>query len=157
MPSSRRPPRPSLTALSLLQREIGHLFARLNEIEHVEGTTGAGEWAPGLDVFESRGSLVITAEVPGLGPDALTVTCREREVVISGERRERRPPGIAGFLCMERPQGRFQRRVPCDVAVDLKQATATLYNGILTVTLPRLRDRRGREVEIPVTRGGNDG
>ena len=82
---------------------------------------------------------------------------REREIVLTGERRERRPPGVCGFLCVERPQGRFARTVAFDVAVDLKQARATLKDGVLTLTLPRLRDRRGREVEIPVERGEGDG
>ncbi len=153
---TRRAPRASLTALSLLQREIGQLFERLGEIEHVE-RPGTGEWAPSLDVYESRGSLVITAEVPGFSPDSLKVVCREREIVLSGERRERRPAGACGFLCVERPQGRFARTVAFDVAVDLKQAKATLKDGVLTLTLPRLRDRRGREVEIPVERGEGDG
>ncbi|HVQ30988.1 MAG TPA: Hsp20/alpha crystallin family protein [Vicinamibacteria bacterium] len=156
MSVTRRAPRASLTALSLLQREIGQLFERLGEIEHVE-RPGTGEWSPSLDVYESRGSLVITAEVPGFGPDSLRVIGREREIVLTGERRERKPPGVCGFLCVERPQGRFARTVAFDVAVDLKQARATLQDGVLTLTLPRLRDRRGREVEIPVERGEGDG
>ena len=152
----RRAPRASLTALSLLQREIGELFERLGGIEHVE-RPGTGDWAPSLDVYESRGSLVVTAEVAGLSPESLKVVCREREIVLSGERRERRPSGVRGFLCVERPQGRFARTVAFDAAVDLKQAKATLRDGVLTLTLPRLRDRRGRELEIPVERGEGDG
>jgi HSP20 family protein len=152
----RAPPRSSLPAISLLQREIGQLFERLSEIEQVD-RPGAGEWAPSLDVYESKGSLVITAEVPGLHPESLKVVCREREIVIVGERRERRASGACGFLCMERPQGRFSRTVSFDVTVDLKQATARLKDGVLTVTLPRLRERRGREVEIPVEQGDADG
>lgn len=156
MPSEKRVPRPSLTAISLLQREIGQLFERLAEVERVD-RPGAGEWAPSLDVYESRGSLVIAAEVPGLHPESLKVVCREREVALSGERREKRPSGVCGFLCMERPQGRFQRIIAFDAAVDVKQARAVLQGGILTLTLPRLRDRRGREVEIPVEHGDRDG
>jgi HSP20 family protein len=156
MALTRRAPRASLTALSLLQREIGQLFQRLAEIEHVD-RPGSGEWAPSLDVYESKGSLVITAEVPGLSGDSLKVVGREREIVLSGERRERRPVGACSFLCVERPQGRFERTVAFDVAVDLKQARALLKDGVLTLTLPRLRDRRGREVEIPVERGDGDG
>jgi HSP20 family protein len=152
----RRAPRTSLTSLSLLQREIGQLFERLSEIEQVD-RPGTGEWAPSLDVYEAKGSLIITAEVPGLRPESLKVVCREREIVLSGERRERRAPGACGFLCMERPQGRFSRTVSFDVTVDLKQARAHLKDGVLTLTLPRLRERRGREVEIPVEQGEGDG
>jgi HSP20 family protein len=58
---------------------------------------------------------------------------------------------------MERPQGKFERTIGLDSPVDVKQARATLKAGILTLTLPRLRDRRGREVEIPVEHGDRDG
>ncbi len=142
-----------LTAMSLLQREINQLFERLAEIDRSEGTV-AGEWSPSVDVYESRGKLVLVAEVPGLPPESVRVVVRDRELVISGERRERRPSvGIAAFLCMERPSGRFERTIPLDVAVDVKQAAARLEGGLLTVTLPRLKDRRGRETAIPIERG----
>ena len=156
MSTPRRAPRASLTAISLLQREIGSLFERLSEIEQVD-RPGTGEWSPSLDVYESRGNLIVTAEVPGFGPESLKVVCREREILISGERRERRPPGVCGFLCMERPQGRFSRTVSFDAAVDQKQARAILKDGVLILTLPRLRDRRGREIEVPVERGEGNG
>jgi HSP20 family protein len=156
MSQERRTRGTPLTAISLLQREIGQLFERLAEVERVD-RPGSGEWAPNLDVFERSGNLVIAAEVPGLRPESLKVVCREREVCLSGERREKRPPGIRGFLCMERPQGRFERTIGLDAVVDVKQARAVLKDGVLTLTLPRLRDRRGREVEIPVELGDRDG
>ena len=53
---------------------------------------------------------------------------------------------------MERPQGRFKRVIPLDIAVDLREAHASLEDGLLTITLPRVKDRRGREVVIPVAR-----
>lgn len=150
MTSTRKAPRPSLTAMSLLQREINQLFARLAEFDRVE-RGASGEWAPSVDVYESRDRLVVVAEVPGLTAESLRVVCREREIVISGERRERRTAaGTAAYLCIERPHGRFTRTIPLDVAVDVRQAQARLAGGLLTVTLPRLKDRRGRETVIPI-------
>jgi len=95
--------------------------------------------------------VVVVVEAPGLPADALKVVYRERELVLSGERRARRPGAGTGFLCLERPHGRFERTIPLDVAVDVSQAEATLLGGLLTVTLPRLKDRRGRETIIPIT------
>src|SRR5258708_21808078 len=145
MSMTKKAPRPPLTALSLLQREVNRLFERLSGFERAERPM-PGEWAPSVDGDERRGRLVVVAEVPGLTPESLRLVCRERELVISGERRERRPPAsIAAFLCMERPHGRFQRTIHLDVAVDLKQAEARLVGGVLTAPLPRLKDRRGRQ------------
>ena len=149
MTVSRRSPRTPISALALLQQEVNQLFDRLALLDRSERIAG-GEWSPGVDVFESRGRLVVVVEVPGLPADALKVVYREREIVVSGERRARRPGAGAGFLCLERPHGRFERTIPFDVAVDVAQAQASLKEGILTITLPRLKERRGRETVIPI-------
>jgi HSP20 family protein len=152
MSTTRRAPRPSLTELALLQREVNQLFERLSELDTTSQPT-AGEWFPSVDVYECRGTVMVVVEVPGLGPDSLRVLFRDRQLVISGERRERRPtPGTAAFMCMERPTGRFTRTIPLDLALDVRQAEARLQGGLLTVLIPRLKDRRGRETVIPVAR-----
>ena len=41
---------------------------------------------------------------------------------------------------------------PIDSAVDLKQSEARLEGGLLTISLPRLKDRRGQRTSIPIRR-----
>jgi HSP20 family protein len=148
----RKALRTSLSELALLQREVNQLFERLHEAERVERPESAA-WLPSADVYECGGSLKIVMEVPGLAPESLRVACKDHDLVISGERRERRPAaGTAAFVCMERHQGRFKRAIPIDIAVDLQKAEARLSGGLLIVTLPRLKDRRGRETVIPLRR-----
>ena len=149
MSLTKRAPRAALTDLASLQREIDQLFGRLGAEGRRE--PAAGEWSPSTDVFESRGNIVIVVEVPGLTPENLRVTYKNHRLLISGERRERRPPaGQPVFLCMERPQGRFVRSIPLDQAVDIPRAQAQLKEGVLTIVVPRLKDRRGRETIIPI-------
>ena len=148
---TRRPPRPPVSALALLQQEVGEMVQRLTLLDRADRLPGS-EWSPAVDVFESKDCLVVVMEVPGLTPDALRVVYRERELVLSGERRARRTGPGATFHCLERPHGRFERAIPLDVAVDVARAKASLAGGILTVFLPRLRERRGRETVIPIER-----
>jgi HSP20 family protein len=138
--------------LALLQREVNQLFERLAEFEQGERPPAPG-WVPSADVYECGDNLVVVVEVPGLAPDALRVSCGDQGLVVSGERKERRPAaGSTAFLCVERPHGRFRRPIPLNVPVDLRRARARLAGGLLTITLPRLKDRRGRETAIPVER-----
>ena len=125
-----------------------HRLTLLDRSDRLPGS----EWSPAVDVFESRDRLVVVMEVPGLPPDALRVVVRERDLVLSGERRARRIGPGATFHCLERPHGRFERAIPLDVAVDVARAQASLAGGVLTVVLPRLRERRGRETVIPIER-----
>ncbi len=148
---TRRPPRLPISALALLQQEVGDIVHRLALLDRSDRLPGS-EWSPAVDVFESRDRLVVAVEVPGLPPEALRVVYRERELVLAGERRARRMGPGATFHCLERPHGRFERTIPLDVAVDVARAKASLAGGILTVVLPRLRERRGRETAIPIER-----
>jgi HSP20 family protein len=148
---TRRLPRPPISALALLQQEVGDIVNRLTLLDRSDRLPGS-EWSPAVDVFESRDRLVVVVEVPGLPPEALRVVYRERELVLAGERRARRMGPGATFHCVERPHGRFERTIPLDVAVDVARAKASLAGGILTIVLPRLRERRGRETPIPIER-----
>jgi HSP20 family protein len=103
-----------------------------------------------VDVYECGGCLMVVAEVPGLSLEALRVTCANQQLVITGERRSRRPGGGAAYLCLERPHGRFSRTIPLDTAVNASRAEARLSGGLLLIRLPRLEDRRGRETVIPI-------
>ena len=148
---TRRVQRPPISALALLQQEMGELVHRLSILDRADRLPGS-EWSPAVDVYESRDRLVVVIEVPGLPPESLQVVFRERELVFAGERRARRTGPGTTFLCLERPHGRFERAIPLEVPVDVAHARATLAGGLLTVTLPRLRERRGRETAIPIER-----
>jgi HSP20 family protein len=148
---SRRGERLPVSAVALLRQEVSDLFQRLSAYDRSERLP-AGEWCPPVDVFESRDRLVIVVEVPGLPPEALHVAFRGGALVLSGERRARKSGGEVSFLCFERPHGHFQRTIPLEVPLDVSRARATLAGGLLTVTVPRLRERRGQETVVPIER-----
>ena len=150
MPLSRRPPRDEPTDLAALQQELNQLFERLAEFDRADHPA-EGEWIPSVDIYECRGSLMVVVEVPGMPPENLRVAHADGRLIITGERRDRKPAGGA-FLCMERPQGRFTRAILLDEAVDMRQAEAHVRGGLLTITIPRVKDRRGSETVIPVRR-----
>jgi HSP20 family protein len=131
-------------------QELERLFARLGLPS--DGASAIEGWTPCVDIFEADGALTVVMEVPGLSPDSVQVIWNNGRLKVSGERRERRPAGAVAFLCMERPHGRFTRTVALDVPVDVRRAQARLAGGLLSIVLPRLDDRRGRETVIPVER-----
>jgi HSP20 family protein len=150
MPPSRRTA-PNADDLPALQREINLLFERLSFFDRGEPAAG-GEWIPSVDVFERDGAVVVVVEVPGLGPEALRVAIRDDALVLSGERRAKRPAVAGTYLCLERPSGRFARTIPLERALDVRRASARLKGGLLTISIPRRDERRGRETQIPVQR-----
>ena len=143
--------RPPMSALAMLQQEVNELFQRLSILDRSDRLPGS-EWSPAVDVLELRDRLLVIVEVPGLAPESLKVAFRDRTLVLCGDRRAPRVGPGASFHCLERPHGKFERAIPLDLPVDVASARATLAGGVLTVTLPRLRERRGRETLIPIER-----
>jgi HSP20 family protein len=150
MSHARKPGRP-VTELAYLQKEIDHLVSRLTELDRAEQVS-ATEWSPSVDVYECHEQLVIVVEVPGLAPDELKIVCRNHQIVVSGERRPESPEHSIAFLCMERPHGRFSRTIPLHLALDVQHAEASLQGGLLTITIPRLKERRRSEFVISIHR-----
>ena len=148
---SRRVDYAPVSALALLRQEVQELFHRISALDRSEPLPAA-EWCPPADVFESRENLLLVLEVPGLPPESLRVVFRRGALVVSGERRARRAGGGVSFLCLERPHGRFERTIPLDLPLDVARARASVHAGLLTVTVPRRRERRGQDVVVPIER-----
>jgi HSP20 family protein len=143
-----------VSALALLQREIGALVHRLAFLDRSERLPS--EWCPPVDVFEANDALVVVVEVPGLAPESLKVAFRHGCVVVTGERHACRNDSAVSFLCLERLNGRFERTIPIEGPLDVARARATLGRGLLTVTVPRLSERRGQERVVHIERESSE-
>ncbi|HEX9191833.1 MAG TPA: Hsp20/alpha crystallin family protein [Candidatus Deferrimicrobiaceae bacterium] len=108
---------------------------------------------PLSDVAEADDSVRIRLELPGVPPASVQVRVRGDCLEVSGEKVQDLPQGEASYLCLERIFGRFRRVFEVVGAVNLAQVSARMRDGILEVTIPKVRERRGRERHIPVTEG----
>lgn len=112
----------------------------------------AGECMPVVDVFETERSVEIVLDLPGVTADAIRILYKAGVLLIVGEKE--RPDlskrGPASFHLVERDFGRFARAVRINAAIDGAQARARLANGELRVVLPRIADRRGAGLLVPI-------
>ena len=115
------------------------------------GVRGATGFVPAIDLYETAAAVEIVADLPGVGADALRIVCTRGVVVIAGQKR---PPTCehhdAAFRQAERCFGQFCRVFRLTGAVDAGRARATLTAGELHLTIPRIEERRGREIRIPI-------
>jgi HSP20 family protein len=84
-------------------------------------------------------------------PAAVRIVCKGDSVLIAGEKAPRRARAESTFHLVERGYGRFARAVRLTRSCDTSKATATLQNGELHISLPKIADRRGKAVSIPIT------
>jgi HSP20 family protein len=92
--------------------------------------------------------------LPGLTAEQINIGATNTQLRIWGEKKRRVGRNkILSHLCSERSYGKFTRLVPLRWTVGLHDATAEVNNGMLTIHLPKIEDRRGVEIRIPVTDG----
>jgi HSP20 family protein len=148
----RRGALPEISSLSSLQREFGKIFDQLSELDRSDaGGIGLGEWFPRVDVLETAKDVVVKVEAPGLAKNEIAVAFQGPKLILSGEKKQAKVDrSIRGYLCLERSFGKFSRALYVDRAVDLTKARAELEAGVLTVTIPKLKDRRGSEFHLEI-------
>jgi HSP20 family protein len=128
--------------------DLRRLFIELSRTAGVGTLTG--ECSPALDVYETDDVVEIAMDLPGVDAAAIRIVAKGSSVLIAGEKTPRRGQGDSSFHLVERGYGRFARVVRLTSACETSRAQATLEAGELRVSLPKIKDRRGRSRSIPI-------
>src|SRR6476646_4847313 len=104
------------------------LLALHEQLGHLVGTDAPG-WTPPVDLYETAGEYVLTAELPGLAGEQIDIPCEQ-------------------FHRVERGHGRFSRAFALPEIIDVEAITADLKDGILTITIPKAADRGARRIDV---------
>ena len=121
------------------------LLALQEQIGQIVGTDAPG-WTPPVDLYETGGAFVLTAELPGLNRDDIEIHAEESRIVIRGERAGQVP--CEQYHRVERGHGRFSRAFLLPDPIDIEAVTADLKDGLLTITLPKAGGRGARRVDV---------
>ncbi|HEY1308104.1 MAG TPA: Hsp20/alpha crystallin family protein [Vicinamibacterales bacterium] len=135
-----------------LPDDVRRLFETIWQTVDPADAVGAVECSPPLDVLESEAGVDVLVDLPGISQESLQVVFARNTLLIAGRKR---PPACdhrheAAFHVAERTFGRFARIVSLEGSFDADRAVATLSAGELRISLPRIEDRRGREIRIAV-------
>jgi len=135
------------------QASLSHPARLLMEAEAFLDSLTLGTWLPNVDLCETNELYTVRVELPGVDLKDVSLTIRDAVVRVSGVKRE---PNVSQkllcYYCLERRYGKFLREINLESVVDARRATAQLDNGVLIVELPKLVERRGRVLEIPIVR-----
>src|SRR3954467_9832497 len=126
------------------QREVGRLFETL---EPLQPWRVARQFPP-VNLYDAGDRYVLTAPVPGMGPDELDLSITGETLTLRGERK--RSEGVAdeNFRRRERFAGRWTRTVTLPDRVESTQVAASYAQGVLTITLPKAESARPRQIAV---------
>jgi HSP20 family protein len=125
---------------------------RLRQLLEGESSPGAaGDCTPPMDVVETSAGVEVLLDLPGVPRSHVTVVFSQGTLVVAGRKVPRScAHSEAAFHLAERGFGRFVRAVRLSGAFDGGQAQASLAEGELRIVLPRIQERRGRDIRIDV-------
>lgn len=143
-----------IAELERLRARVGRLFAALQEAAEMAALDAPGAWLPPADLCESGEVVTVSLELPGVRAADVEVRLAGAQLRVTGRKRKSAPRGVISHLCSERSYGQFTRTIPLRWPIRAAGATAELKDGLLTVRLPKLAERRGAGYKVAVTGDG---
>jgi HSP20 family protein len=142
----RNPARSSWRDLEDMSNRLAQLFG---DSPLSTGTSG-GTWVPPVNVEETADALWLSAELPGLTEDEVSIELENNVLTIGGEKTEERTEGDEErrYHLWERRYGSFQRSFTLPRTVSADGIRAHFDHGILKIHLPKVPEAKGRKIEI---------
>jgi HSP20 family protein len=134
-------------SLAELRRQMSQLLDDFDSDWPSPSVFGGGKIWPRLNLADAREKMVLTVEVPGLSEKDVSVAIEQDVLTISGERRVTAPAGYS-IHRQERGDFKFVRSLAMPCKIDAEKSTATVRNGILTVSLPKAPEAQPKRIEV---------
>ena len=99
-------------------------------------------WKPNINIYETETAVLICVDIAGMKPEAIRIEVEGNILVLRGERPRPIPEhhgSTIGVLLMEIDTGAFCRDVEIPETVDREKITAKYTDGLLWVSLPKLK------------------
>ena len=140
---------PLFPELGVVTSRLNRMFGR-DDLLEADGISGAGDWAPAVDILETDRRITIKAELPGVEGRDVHISLDNSILTLKGERRAEKEVKKENYHRMERSFGAFSRSFVLPATLDNDKVKADFRNGLLTITLPKKEAAKGRTIEVNV-------
>lgn len=131
-----------------IQSEVNRIFDGFFGGQRSTNGGSTRRWIPAMDLAETEDALVLTADLPGMGEDDVSIEIKDNVLTISGERADTRETKDRGYHRVERSLGKFSRSMSLPEGIDPDKVAADFQRGVLEVTIPKPEERKPHRVAI---------
>ncbi len=137
--------------MSALQERMNRLMsdfrtrAPLGEEEMAQGS-----WIPPVDIYETKDSIVLNIELPGVTKDDMTLEVKDSTLTIRGEKKVEKDLKEESFHRMERTYGSFMRAFTLPSTVQQEKVKAKFKDGILEIQIPKAEEAKPKQIKVEV-------
>lgn len=135
-----------------VSKDIGMIFRYLYEETKNIGlhNEAAINHTPVVDILSTSDSIIIEVELPGVRQNEIDVSILRNTVTIKALKYECFDEKKINFVCMERSFGKFFRIIDIPSPVDTTRIKAAFRDGLLTIILPKIGEKRGVPKKIGI-------
>ena len=136
--------------IRLVKRQLTQLMRALEQLpQHCRELSGHPTGMC-VDSYLTETELVYKIDLAGVPEAELEILVNRNRLLIKGNRPRPTHSTDQSYIIAERPFGPFKRELDLPTPVNSTQVQATLKNGLLTIRLPRIVERRGQDQKVPV-------
>jgi HSP20 family protein len=123
------------------------LQAQEKQLVERERTRPGPVYRPDVDIVERRDEFVVTADLPGVDGNTVSVKLEEGVLLIDAELATRPDPGWNPLHVEYRPGG-YHREFRLTDAIDADRIQAAMRDGVLELKLPKTERHRPRQIAV---------
>lgn len=134
--------------LPTLQDRVNKLFDDMFPEVREGADMALMEWRPIVDTYEKDDAIVVSAELPGVKKDDVSIDVKNNILTMSGERKHEDEINENDYYRSERFYGKFQRSFTLPDNVDADNVDASFKDGVLKITIPKTEQSAKKKIEI---------
>jgi len=124
----------------------------VDEVFGKELPVKAQGWPPAVNVAETKDEFTVTAELPGMKAENVSLDFTDGMLTIRGEKEDEKTEkeDDRTYYMWERRFGSLQRTLPFPGGIDEQKVGAEFKDGVLTVHLPKSEEVKPKRHTIPI-------
>ena len=107
-------------------------------------------WRPNVDVYETDGSYVLKADLPGMKKEDIKIDVNDNTLTFTGEKKLEEKTEKDNYVRVERSYGSFTRSFTLSDNVDHENIKASYKDGVLEITLAKKEEAKPKEINVEI-------
>jgi HSP20 family protein len=116
------------------------------DVGSAESTSTTPQFIPPVDIWDNEKGLTVVADIPGVALEGLNLDLNDNALTILG--RVVSPREGLRILTQEFAIGDYYRQFKLNGDIDKENIVATVKDGVLTVSLPKLAPAQPRKIAV---------
>lgn len=101
-----------------------------------------------IDVYQTPDDIIVESTIAGVQGDDIDIDVTSEKVTIRGNRKKENKVSIGDYYYQECFWGKFSRSIILPEEIDPDKAHSSLNNGVLTITLPKVKRDVARKIKV---------